>query len=396
MNSIPTVFIRILFVMVPFYGVAQQNEPVDPGVAGILPTASRTSLSDHIIRPYMFADTAFYHWGGTPIKGDDGLYHIFYDRWPRSNPRGMFGWLYITEIAHATSKKPEGPYRFHDVAISSAGDNPAGRWDAVNTHNAYITRFPNPKNGKLKYYLYFIANRGNQTISDPWMIHIANQRIGVASSDSPYGPWERYPEPVCVPGGPLQHYVVNPGVTRLPDGRYLMVLKGRAVVKDNPKAWGAMLHGWALADKPTGPFEIQNTLLFPAEISAEDPCVWVQGNYIYAAVKDWEGLLAKGKPGISWVYAEYKKGECLTWKIPQNASISARELKWQDGTETPVYAMERPYILLDKNGRPSHLFAACCWETEFIGSQSTAKTNYEAPLKNLPFNVCIPLVKPAK
>lgn len=372
------------------------SEPEAPGIAGKLPSDSRQSLVDHQARPHVFADPDFYHWGGTPIPGDDGLYHMFYDRWPKNNPRGMYGWLYITEIAHAVSEKPEGPYRFRNVAISSPGDVPPGRWDAVNTHNACITRFPDPQTGKVRYYLYFIANRGKQTTSDPWMVHIMNQRIGVASADSPDGPWTRHPTPVCEPGGPLQFYVVNPGVTRLPDGRYLMVLKGRERLASKPDSPGAMLHGWALADKPTGPFRIQPTLLFPGSISAEDPCVWVRDGRIYAAVKDWTGKLS-GTPGISWVYGEPQVDGSVQWHVPQMPLISGRVLKWNDGSETRIHTLERPCILLDKQGRPSHLFAACCEKSEFGTSSQTPKAD-PPPVKpeNLPFNVCIPLVPAAR
>jgi hypothetical protein len=351
------------------------------------------SLDDNTARPHLFADPGYFHWGGTPSLGDDGLYHLFYDRWPRGNPRGMFGWLYITEIAHATAKSPEGPYVFRDVAIRSPGDSPPGRWDAVNTHNAYATRFPDPLTGKPKYYLYFIANRGNRTMDDPWMIHVGNQRIGVASAESPDGPWTRHPEPVCRPGGPLQHYVVNPGVTRLPDGRYLMVLKGRAEVPGKPTEWGPMLHGWALADKPTGPFVIQPSLLFPGSVAAEDPCVWVQDGRVFAAVKDWNGKLSGVAPGISWVYGDLQADGDITWKVPTNPLISARVLRWDDGTETKIHALERPYILLGKDGKPTHLFAAASRANEFAGSSQTPK-DPPAPIKpeSLPFNVCIPLV----
>jgi hypothetical protein len=371
------------------------GEPAGPGIAGRLPATSRASLQDNKARPFMFADPGFYQWGGSPILGEDGMYHIFYDRWPRNNPRGMFGWLYITEIAHAISQHPEGPYEFRNVAISSPGDNPPGRWDAVNTHNACITRFPDPQSGKLKYYLYFIANRGKDTISDPWLVHVGNQRIGVAVADSPDGPWTRHPEPVCLPGGPLQYYVVNPGVTRLPDGRYLMALKGRANVPAKPGQWGPMLHGWALADKPTGPFKIQPTLLFPGDISAEDPCVWVQDGRVFAAVKDWSGKLSGEAAGISWIYGDIQADGVVKWQRPKKPLVSARILKWDDGTETKIYALERPYILVGKDGRPSHLFAACALQNEFDGSSQTARDN-PPPIKpeNLPFNVCIPLVAP--
>ena len=299
-------------------------EPPGPGIAGVLPAASRASLADNTSRVHLFADPGFYHWGGTPVKGEDGLYHLFYDRWPRGNPRGMFGWLYISQIARATANKPEGPYEFREVALSGPGDSPPGRWDAVNRHNAYGTRLPDPATGKIRYFLYFIANRGGKSMEDEWLVHVGNQRIGVAISDHPSGPWETHPRPVIEPDGPLQHYVVNPGVTRLPDGRFLMVLKGRGSKADG--TWGPMRHGWALAERPEGPFRIQPTLLFPDSVSAEDPCVWVQDGRVFAAVKDWNGKLSGVAPGVSWVYADLRPDGALEWKIPSRPLISARKL----------------------------------------------------------------------
>ncbi len=81
--------------------------------------------------------------------------------------------------------------------------------------------------------------------------------------------------------------------------------------------------------------------------------------------------------------------------VPEKPLVTARVLKWDDGSETRVHALERPFILLDKNGRPSHLFAACSVENEFAGSTQTPR-RAPTPIKpqNLPFNVCIPLVPP--
>ncbi|MEN9359592.1 MAG: hypothetical protein RL095_1127 [Verrucomicrobiota bacterium] len=49
-----------------------------------LPAASRASLADQQARPFVFADPDYFHWGGTPVLGDDGRYHLFYDRWSRA------------------------------------------------------------------------------------------------------------------------------------------------------------------------------------------------------------------------------------------------------------------------------------------------------------------------
>lgn len=362
-----------------------------PGTPGTLPVASKASLDDQKARPFVFADPDWFHWGGTPVLGDDGRYHLFYDRFPRGNGRLMSGWLYVSEIAHAIADRPEGPYAYHDTALAGPGDDPKGRWDAVNAHNAYCVRMPEPGTGKLRYYLYFIANRDNHETKDDWTNHIATQRIGVAVADKPEGPWTRQAEPACVPQAPLFGYTVNPGVTRLPDGRFLMLLKGRSRAAARGIA-GNAIHGWALSDKPTGPFVIQKTLLFPGNLSAEDPCVFVQNGRIYAAVKDWHGDIS-GTPGIAWLHGELLADGSIRWEVPKKSNLSPRELRWSDGTSTKLHALERPFVLQDASGNPTHLFAAAAVENHGFRSSVTPKNPApEIPGSHLPFNVCIPLL----
>ena len=356
-----------------------------PGKAQALPAASRASLEDHTARVHLFADPDWFQWGGSVVQGEDGQYHMFYARWRRDNPRGMRGWLYESQIAHATAEKPEGPYAYQSVVLKGFGQPQAERWDAINAHNPCITRMTDPDTGRERYYLYYIANRDdNQFTKDgkenDWLDHITNQRVGLAVADSPDGPWVRHSEPVITPpNGPLHHYLVNPGVCQLPDGRYLMVLKGRGG-KGNP--FGPMLHGWALADRPEGPFAVQEALLFPANIHAEDPCVWVEGDWIFAAVKDWSGQLS-GTKGISYVRGRLK-GDNLLWEVPKNNSISPRALLWTDGQRTNLAHLERPFILRNSKGVPTHLFAACSVKNPFAKAHSK-------PSLHLPFNACLPL-----
>jgi hypothetical protein len=363
--------------------------PGTPGRALALPAASRASLEDHAARDFVFADPDWYQWGGSVIQGEDGKYHMFYSRWPRENPRGMWGWLYECQIARAVAEKPEGPYRHVEVILEGFGQPQAERWDAINAHNPCITRLHDPVTDRDRYYLYYIATRDDDNQfhadgrPDDWWDHIINQRVGVAVADSLKGPWVRHPEPVIQPPtGPFRHYLVNPGVCQLPDGRFLMVLKGR----DDGPNHGRMIHGWALADRPEGPFVAQNSLLFPATMHAEDPTVWVQGQWIFVAVKDWTGHLS-GQPGISYVRGKLI-GDTIQWEVPENCNISPRTLVWDDGQTTPLANLERPWILRDKDGSPTHLFAACCVKNPFERPSN-------APVGlHLPFNVCLPLGEP--
>lgn len=54
-------------------------------------------------------------WCGAPISGEDGQYHLFASRIPKSvlfHPH----WLFMSEIACAESPTPVGPYQLADVA----------------------------------------------------------------------------------------------------------------------------------------------------------------------------------------------------------------------------------------------------------------------------------------
>ncbi|MGW1091970.1 hypothetical protein ACWD4L_38365, partial [Streptomyces sp. NPDC002596] len=70
----------------------------------------------------IFGTEGWYTWGGTPIRGRDGAYYLFYSRWQEgsagrgSDPSekifyGFSGWMKYSEIAVAVSAGPQGPYR---------------------------------------------------------------------------------------------------------------------------------------------------------------------------------------------------------------------------------------------------------------------------------------------
>ncbi|TXE12102.1 hypothetical protein FUA26_06785 [Seonamhaeicola algicola] len=129
-------------------------------------------------------------WGGSAIKGEDGLYHMFYSRWKKN-----LGWAWVThsEIAHAVSTSPFGPFKHKDVVFPRRG---AEYWDGLCTHNPTTHKFEG------KYYLYYMGNTGDDVnpcvpgkIEYNWT-HRNNQRIGVAVADNPNGPWKRFDEPL--------------------------------------------------------------------------------------------------------------------------------------------------------------------------------------------------------
>lgn len=75
----------------------------------------------------IFRNDSLSIWGGSLVKGEDGLYHMFYARWPKK-----IGWEWVnySEIAHAVSKSPFGPFEHRDVALPDRGPQ---FWDGSTT-----------------------------------------------------------------------------------------------------------------------------------------------------------------------------------------------------------------------------------------------------------------------
>lgn len=293
-------------------------------------------------------------WGGTLTKGEDGLYHMYYSRWPKN-----IGWEWVnySEIAHATATSPFGPFTFHDVALADRGPQ---FWDGSTTHNPTILKI------KGKYYLYYMGNTGDKKIvSVPgkakinWT-HRNNQRIGVAVADNPNGPWTRLDTPVL----DINHddenaydalMTSNPSVCEMKDGKILMVYK--AVGKKNKlPAGGPVVHMVAIADSPTGPFKKFPDPIFVFEgerFPAEDPYIWYQDGKYRAIVKR---IKFEGKKRL-FSLVQYESMDGITWDKAKHFEVSDKTVTWEDGTTTKFDHLERPQVFLE-NGEPVALLCA--------------------------------------
>lgn len=300
-----------------------------------------------------FEDKKWSIWGSSLVKGEDGLYHLFYSRWEKE-----FGWAWVTdsEIAHATSDSPFGPFTFKDVALP-----PRGReyWDGLCTHNPTVHKFDG------KYYLYYMGNTGDGKIpSSPGKVvlnsvHRNNQRIGVAVADDPNGPWTRFDNPlidVSPDTAALDALMTsNPSITKRPEGGYLMVYK--AVGKKRSGIWGGpVVHCVATSDHPIGPFKKYKEPVFKAkghDFPAEDPYIWYQDGKYRAIVKDMHGAFTEA--GRSLVLFDSEDG--FSWKLANQPMVSTLKIDWADGTVQEVEHLERPQLYTE-NGKVVALFCA--------------------------------------
>ncbi|PZX52155.1 hypothetical protein LV84_03564 [Algoriphagus ratkowskyi] len=283
----------------------------------------------------IFRTEGYYNWGGSIVKGNDGMYHLFYSRWPKST--NFTGWLLFSEIAHAVSENPTGPWEFKKTVLEGSGK---GNWDAITAHNPKIKYF------ESKYYLYYIStNMGeNQDYSEndlmdisltgynhpKWKILRPNQRTGVAVANSLDGPWQRQDQPLIEPSGPISTLTVNPAVDQGKDGRYYMIVKG-----DKPNETRFIRNqAIAISDNPDGPFEIQPDPVIDY-LDTEDMSLWYdeKREIYYGIFHTPEGFigLVSSTDGIKWQKAsEYQ--------------IMPKEIKMKDGTTLKPDRLERPFI----------------------------------------------------
>ena len=294
----------------------------------------------------IFKTEGYYNWGSSIIKERDGKYHLFYSRWKKEY--GFHGWLTHSEIAHATSKSPAGPWKYKETVLLGAGQ---GNWDAITAHNPKIKYFEG------KYYLYYIAtNMGGKDYTEEelvetaktgyshpnWKILRPNQRTGVAVSNSLNGPWSRMDKPLVEPSGPITTLTVNPAIDKGKDGKYYLIIKGD---KPNEKKF-IRNQAVAVAEHPDGPFEIKEKPVIDY-MDTEDMSIWYDENrdrfYGVFHAHNFIGLVTS-ENGTDWE----KANEFV---------LKNKEILMEDGTVIGPDRMERPFVY-HEGGEPKVLSVA--------------------------------------
>ncbi|MBT3383291.1 MAG: hypothetical protein HN778_14835 [Prolixibacteraceae bacterium] len=281
-------------------------------------------------------DSAYFNWGSSIIKGEDGKYHLFYAQMPREH--GFHTWLTNGVISHAVSDSPAGPYKHKEIVLEGRG---TGYWDAHTAHNPRIKYFEG------KYYIYYMStNLGGQTLTpEEWdqaqherydnkfrSIVRENQRIGVAVSESIDGPWTRFDKPIVEPGGPIAKITCNPAITQRPDGGYLMLVRGDKPDENDLVRSQAV----ALSPTPIGPWEIQPKAAV-GDLNSEDPAVWYDHNR-----KRYYGIYhAFGYIGL------ITSLDGLNWKNAKHYKVLGKSYSHKNGKEIKATKLERPFVFVE-------------------------------------------------
>lgn len=300
----------------------------------------------------------YYVWDCSVIKSG-GKYHMFSSRWKEEYGFG-WNWLFNSEIIHSVADKPEGPYEFKRVVLPRRG---RAYFDGMNTHNTCIKRY------KDKFYLYYMGTTyGGDIPTSAEGIPLSyaeetwnRKRIGVAVAEDINGEFVRRDTPLLEPRGCESWdctVTTNPSVAIMPDGKTYMIYKSRSAVGKPLKL------GIAVADSPDGEFKRladKPILDFGDEnMHIEDPFIWYDGR------KKKFCLIAKDdvKNGAHGITGEWGGGfyaesdDCIDFTIGNNAKVYSRTIEWTNGRKTTQGNLERPSVLFDEDGNPTHVFCA--------------------------------------
>src|SRR5690606_11198732 len=293
-----------------------------------------------------FALADYYIWCSSPIWGDDDKVHLFYSRWKKE--KGMSGWIRGSEIAHAVAERPDAPFKDLGVVLRPR----EGYWDSTTCHNPLIQKVGNT------YYLFYMGNSNGKTDT---------KRIGIATSKSLDGPWERLDSPTLMPGKEGawdDHCTTNPAFVKGNDGKYWLFYKSWNTAEyqnQSGSVRGNRKYGLAKADHPQGPYlkVSENPVIdfsdSPNNAQLEDAFVWKEAGMYYMIARDMGfynhefGLLLSSPDG-------------LRWSEPQVSYLDMKS--YVQESDPPAHLkrfgrLERPMLLLDKHkGTPCYLFGA--------------------------------------
>ena len=285
----------------------------------------------------------YYVWCNSPIEGPDGKIHVFFSRW--NSKKGMGGWINSSEIAHAVADSPEGPFEYVSTVLAPR----AGYFDATTCHN------PSIKKVDGKYCLFYMGNKNGKTNT---------KRIGLATSDSLYGPWKRPDEPL-LEAGPEgawdDHCTTNPAFIKHPNGEYWLYYKSWNTkdyeTSTDPAIKGNRKYGLAISKSLEGPY-IKYAGNPVIDFSGkghnrqfEDAFVWRENNRFKMIARDMGvynhevGLLMDSKDG-------------LHWNEPKIAYYGAEKYISQPPAPSHLKKygrFERPQLLI-QNGKPTYMF----------------------------------------
>lgn len=269
-------------------------------------------------------------WGGNAVQGDDGLYHLYVTEIAGKNC-GLTAWKHNSQVVHATSVNPGGPYQREGVALP------------VSSHNPQAIRF---NDMWLIFHIYPALNGTVNDCDSDYPISLASSETPMISqihgSFSPNGPW--HPINTTMPE------CTNPSPWVLRNGTLMVACTPSKRGANFTLLMADSLEGvWAVRDlwPPVSPPEIRPHKFW------EDPFLWVDGR------GHWHVLMHTYSPhqmeDVDYISGHIYSVDGFEW-FTNNVEPYRHEVFFGDGVAQNFSTIERPKLLFDNFGRPTHLF----------------------------------------
>jgi hypothetical protein len=303
-------------------------------------------------------------WCGSPVRGEDGRYHLFASRW--SKEVMFLHWATNSEIVRAAADRPEGPYRFEETVI---GPRDPAFWDGQVAHNPAIRKCGED------YLLFYTGTtfRGSRPrdpgdgalFSEKWIEAWNGKRVGLATAKSVLGPWTRAERPLLETRAGAWDSVItsNPAPWVHEDGRVRLLYKSTDIPHPPRRFPGRFHFGMAGAEHWSQP--LRRLLEEPVSINGnsdhhlEDGYIWWNGAVYEMIAKDMTGEVC-GEPQAA-IHAVSADG--LAWTLAERPKAYSRTVLWEDGSSDTLPKLERPQLLF-QDGAPTHLFTATLRKSE--------------------------------
>jgi len=297
-----------------------------------------------------------WHVWGSDIQFDPvtKLWHMVASLYPLN--QSFFSiWLFDARIIHSASENYWGPFCSYDNGATTnytiaLDHGSASDWDRsiMNPKLLYDSVSSN-------WLLFYVGD----TYNGSWPIPgkplppanpaQASQRIGVAYSSTPSGPYNRLGYPILEPRPNKwdSRMVTNPTITIMPNNSFLMVYKASNPASCN-ESQTQVCFGLARADSWKGPWiRVRDDPILPCPLNsfvAEDPTLWYdKQRQVYQLIfKDFQGTYTHA--GYSGAHAVSVDG--YNWEVTEPALAYITTHTWDDGKIRKQQYQERPQIVL--------------------------------------------------
>lgn len=268
------------------------------------------------------AADGYFLWSGSVIYAA-GEYHMFAPRW-HEHLKFPDGCMVGSEIAHAVSASPEGPFALKNVVI---GARHRGWWDSQSARDPQIVRIGGT-------YLLYYTGAG---IADG-----KTKRIGCAAAHNINGKWDRPNKFIELGHEPCG----GPSVCETRGGGILLAF-----------VWGDRRVGIAKARGYDGEYKVLNEDIMPG-IAAEAPFLYKNGEHYEMIVEDVNGAFT-GHGGCG---AVLESSDGTEWKVKKHCLAYDHTLIYSDLSIIKAERRGSPKLLFNKDGRPTHLYTGVLYK----------------------------------